>query len=104
MKFGPDLEYLKPGEPFDYTVTDAKRAAFGEAIRRVVPSLTDEDIVPDMSGIRPKLQAKGAPARDFVIVHETERGLSGFVNLVGIDSPGLTASPAIAEKVEQLLF
>ncbi len=104
LKFGPDIEYLKPGEPFDYTVSEDKRAAFGEAIRRVVPSLTDDDIVPDMSGIRPKLQPQGASARDFVIVHEADRGLSGFVNLVGIDSPGLTASPAIAEQVKKLLF
>jgi len=104
LKFGPDIEYLNPGEPFDYTVPDSKRAAFGEAIRRVVPSLSDDDIVPDMSGIRPKLQSRGGPARDFVIVHETSRGLSGLVNLVGIDSPGLTASPAIAKAVEELLF
>ncbi|MBE0557906.1 MAG: NAD(P)/FAD-dependent oxidoreductase [Proteobacteria bacterium] len=104
LKFGPDIEYLKAGEPFDYTVSDAKRKAFGEAIRRVVPSLTDEDIVPDMSGIRPKLQPRGGAVRDFVIAHESARGLQGLVNLVGIDSPGLTASPAIARAVEQLLF
>jgi L-2-hydroxyglutarate oxidase LhgO len=104
LKFGPDIEYLKPGEPFDYSVSEAKRKVFGEAIRRVVPSLTDDDIVPDMSGIRPKLQARGGEVRDFIITHETGRGLEGFVNLVGIDSPGLTASPAIAKAVEKLLF
>lgn len=104
LKFGPDIEYLEPGEPFDYTVLESKRAAFGEAIRRVVPSLSDEDIIPDMSGIRPKLQSPGGAVRDFVIVEESARGLPGLVNLVGIDSPGLTASPAIAREVEQLLF
>ena len=104
LKFGPDIEYLRPGEPFDYSVSESKRKAFGEAIRRVVPSLSDDDIVPDMSGIRAKLQAPGGPARDFVITHESARGLAGFVNLVGIDSPGLTASPAIAAAVEHLLF
>jgi len=104
LKFGPDIEYLKPGEPFDYSVSESKRKAFGEAIRRVVPSLADDDIVPDMSGIRPKLQAQGGAVRDFVIVHESARNLNGFVNLVGIDSPGLTASPAIARVVEELLF
>jgi L-2-hydroxyglutarate oxidase LhgO len=104
LKFGPDLEYIDKGPPFDYSVSETKRRAFGEAIRRIVPSLSDDDIVPDMSGIRPKLQAKGATARDFVIVHETARGLEGFVNLVGIDSPGLTAAPAIAKIVQKLLF
>jgi L-2-hydroxyglutarate oxidase LhgO len=64
----------------------------------------DEDIAPDMSGIRPKLQTKEGLAHDFVIVHEEERGLKGFVNLIGIESPGLTASPAIARYVEKLLF
>jgi len=57
-----------------------------------------------MSGIRPKLQRKGEPAKDFVIVHEKERGLEGLVNLIGIESPGLTASPAISRYVEELLF
>ena len=65
--------------------------------------MKDEDITPDMSGIRPKLQRKGEPARDFIIVHEKERGLEGVVNLIGIESPGLTSSPAIARHVEKLL-
>jgi len=103
LKFGPDVEYLDDRKP-DYSVAENKRHAFAESIRRILPSITDEDIAPDMSGIRPKLQKKGEPARDFVIVHETARGLSGFVNLIGIESPGLTSSPAIARYVEQLLF
>lgn len=103
LKFGPDVEYLQNGV-LDYNVSESKRKAFGEAIRRLVPGISDDDISPDMSGIRPKLQRKGEPAKDFLIVHETGRGLPGFVNLVGIDSPGLTASPAIAAYVEQLLF
>ena len=77
---------------------------FAESIRRILPSINDEDITPDMSGIRPKLQKKGKPARDFVIVNETTRGLPGFINLIGIESPGLTSSPAIARYVEKLLF
>ena len=56
-----------------------------------------------MSGIRPKTQAKGAPPRDFVIKHEVERGLTGMINLIGIESPGLTASPAIAKYVRSLM-
>jgi L-2-hydroxyglutarate oxidase LhgO len=103
LKFGPDLEYLED-RALDYSVAENKRHAFAESIRRILPSINDEDITPDMSGIRPKLQKKGEPARDFVIVHETARGLSGFVNLIGIESPGLTSAPAIARYVERLLF
>jgi L-2-hydroxyglutarate oxidase LhgO len=88
----------------NYQVAETKHHAFAESIRCILPMINDEDIEPDMSGIRPKLQKKGAPARDFVIVHETERGLHGFVNLIGIESPGVTSSPAIARYVEQMLF
>jgi|WetSurMetagenome_2_1015567.scaffolds.fasta_scaffold14322_2 L-2-hydroxyglutarate oxidase LhgO len=103
LKFGPDVEYLE-GRSLDYKVAEEKQHVFAESIRRILPQINDEDISPDMSGIRPKLQKKGQPARDFIIVHEKDRGLSGFVNLIGIESPGLTSSPAIARYVENLLF
>lgn len=103
LKFGPDVEYL-PDDNFIYNVSDTKRAAFAESVRRILPQITDDEVIPDMAGIRPKLQREGGPAKDFVICHETERGLRGFVNLIGIESPGLTASPAIARYVEDLLF
>ena len=103
LKFGPDLEYLND-RTLEYSVSESKRKVFAESIRRILPAIDDEDISPDMSGIRPKLQRKGEPVRDFVIVHEKDRGLEGFVNLVGIESPGLTSSPAIARYVEDLLF
>jgi L-2-hydroxyglutarate oxidase LhgO len=102
LKFGPDAEYLSSRE-LDYGVDGAKLAAFGAAVRRLVPAIADEDLTPDMSGIRPKLQAHGEPVRDFVIAEESARGLPGFVNLIGIESPGLTASPAIAEHVATLI-
>jgi L-2-hydroxyglutarate oxidase LhgO len=102
LKFGPDIEYL-PERVLDYSVSEQKRAVFGESIRRILPAISDDDLVPDMAGIRPKLQRKGELPRDFVIVHEKERGLEGFVNLIGIESPGLTASPAIARYVENLI-
>ena len=103
LKFGPDVEYLTD-RAFEYSVDEGKRHSFAESIRRILPSITDDDIAPDMCGIRPKLQRKGDPARDFVIVHEKERGLEGFVNLIGIESPGLTCSLAIARYVDELLF
>ena len=52
-----------------------------------------------MTGIRAKLQGPGDPVKDFVIRHEEDKGLPGFINLVGIESPGLTSNPAIAEMV-----
>ncbi|HAL55950.1 MAG TPA: FAD-dependent oxidoreductase [Bacteroidetes bacterium] len=102
LKFGPDVEYLSDAN-FDYSVAESKRAAFAASIRHILPAIQDEDITPDMSGIRPKLQRKGELPKDFLILNERERGLPGLINLIGIDSPGLTASPAIARYVETLL-
>jgi len=102
VRFGPDVEYL-PERAIDYCVDDTHRAAFAESARRFLPAIEDEDLTPDISGVRAKLQAKGQPVRDFVIQEESARGLPGLVNLIGIDSPGLTSSPAIAEYVETLI-
>jgi L-2-hydroxyglutarate oxidase LhgO len=102
MKFGPDAEYLDDRR-LDYRVSDDKLPLFAAHVRKLVPAISDDDLAPDMSGIRPKLQARGEPARDFVIREEADRGLPGFFNLVGIDSPGLTSSPAIARYVEALM-
>jgi L-2-hydroxyglutarate oxidase LhgO len=102
LKFGPDVEYL-PDRRLDYSVEDEKRKSFGASIRRILPQISDDDITPDMSGIRPKLQRKGEPAKDFLIVHEKERGMEGLINLIGIESPGLTSCLAIARYVEDLL-
>jgi L-2-hydroxyglutarate oxidase LhgO len=102
LRFGPDVEYL-PERRQDYRVDDSRRAAFGAAVRRLLPMIAEDELTPDMSGIRPKLQAPGAPARDFVIAEESARGLPGWVNLIGIESPGLTAAPAVAREVDALL-
>jgi len=102
LKFGPDVEYLAT-RTLDYSVDESKRHLFAESVRRILPHVKDEDLTPDMSGLRPKLQAKGEPQRDFVIREESDRGLPGFINLIGIESPGLTASPAIAGMVGRLL-
>ena len=103
LKFGPDVEYLKKNE-LDYSVSDGKRTLFLQSIQKILPTIQNEDITPDMCGIRPKLQLEDGLVPDFVIVHEKEKGLEGFVNLIGIESPGLTASPAIARFVERLFF
>jgi len=102
LRFGPDAAYLE-GRDSRYDVDERKRAAFGEAVRRLVPAIADEDLTPDTSGIRSKLQGAGEPMRDFVIADERARGLPGLVNLVGIESPGLTSCLAIADEVARLL-
>jgi L-2-hydroxyglutarate oxidase LhgO len=102
LRFGPDAEYL-PDRVLDYRVDESRRGAFGEAVRRLMPAVRDEDLSPDIAGIRPKLQGPGEGFRDFVIAKEDGHGLPGLVSLVGIDSPGLTSAPAIAEHVAALL-
>jgi L-2-hydroxyglutarate oxidase LhgO len=102
LRFGPDAEYLSDRRR-DYAVDEAKRPAFGASVRRLVPAIQDGDLAPDISGIRPKLQGPGEGFRDFVIAEESARGCPGLVNLVGIDSPGLTSAPAIAEHVARIL-
>jgi L-2-hydroxyglutarate oxidase LhgO len=84
-------------------VDESKRRVFAESVRRIVPTITEDDLAPDYSGIRAKLQGPGEPVRDYIIKHEADRGLPGLINLIGIESPGLTASPAIARYVAALL-
>ncbi len=102
LRFGPDVEYL-PRRAYDYSVDEGRRAGFGAAVRHLLPTVRDEELLPDIAGIRPKLQGPGEPFRDFVVAEEGARGLPGLVSLVGIDSPGLTAALAIAREVERLL-
>ncbi|PYQ07696.1 MAG: NAD(P)/FAD-dependent oxidoreductase [Acidobacteria bacterium] len=102
LRFGPDAEYL-PDRRQDYAVDEAKRPTFGAAVRQLVPAIQDDDLSPDISGIRAKLQGPGEGFRDFVIADESARGHPGLVNLIGIDSPGLTSSPAIAEHVARMI-
>ncbi len=97
MKLGPDATYIDRVE--NYMVDASKKERFYEAAVKFLPFIHKEDIVPDMSGIRPKLQAAGEDFHDFVIRED----LPGFVNLVGIESPGLTAAPAIARCVRDVL-
>lgn len=102
LRMGPDTDYMDELNT-DYSVAESKRAVFAESVRKILPSIADEDLAPDMSGIRPKLQKKGEPEKDWIIVNEKERGLDGFINLIGMESPALTASAAIARYVEKLL-
>lgn len=102
LKLGPDVEPLAERRQ-DYSVEEGRRGAFLDAARRYLPSLGDDDLSPDQSGIRARLQAIGAPFRDFVVSEESARGLPGWVNLVGIESPGLTSCLEIAREVRRVL-
>lgn len=97
MKLGPDSAYVRRVE--DYRVDGSKLDRFYDSAVKFLPFIKRDDLQPDMSGIRPKLQGPGEKFRDFIIRED----LPGFVNLVGIESPGLTAAPAIARYVKNLL-
>jgi L-2-hydroxyglutarate oxidase LhgO len=100
LKIGPNAVYV---DEISYQVDEDGQEEFYSKARRFLPFLELEDLTPDMAGIRPKLYRKGEPFRDFIIQEEGERGLSGLVNLVGIESPGLTTCLTIAEEVDRLL-
>ena len=105
-RFGPDVEWLEPGlapDAIDYAVDPARGERFEAAIRRWWPGLPEHALAPAYSGVRPKLANPGEPARDFVLQGPDGHGVAGLVNLYGIESPGLTASLAIAAEVARLL-
>lgn len=99
VRFGPDNQYVSTEKPLNYDVDEALKPAFHESIHRYLPSVSVDALNPDMSGIRPKIQGPGDPAMDFIIREEGDRGLPDFINLIGIESPGLTACLAIGEYV-----
>ena len=99
LRLGPNAIYT---ENPDYGVDEDHLDDFHQGIRRLLP-LKDTDLHPDMAGIRPKIQAPGEGIKDFIIRHEDDRGLPGLINLVGIESPGLTASLAIGAHVRQII-
>lgn len=115
-KFGPDVEWLPMSSSarsnnvsdddelqFDYKVDSRRGDLFYPAIRKYWPSLPDGSLVPDYSGIRTKVSQAGRSAGDFIILGREELGVEGVVSLHGMESPGLTASLAIAEKVHDML-
>ncbi len=96
LRFGPDLEYCD--EP-DFRVDETKQTKFATAIKRYLPSLDISRLSPDMAGIRTRLQGPNDAFCDFIIREEINAGAPGFINLLGIESPGLTAAPAIADEI-----
>lgn len=95
-RFGPDVQWL---DRLDYDVDPERCAGFYEEIRSYWPSLPDGSLHASYAGIRPKLVPAGQAAADFRINGPSAHGMPGLVNLLGIESPGLTASMAIADEV-----
>lgn len=103
VRFGPDSRYLSNGQSLDYAVDESCKPAFCESIKKYLPGVSIDNLTPDMCGIRPKIQGPGEPMMDFIIREETDRGLPGFINLIGIESPGLTACLAIGAYVNKIV-
>ena len=102
VRLGPDDKYISRKE-VDYGVNEACRKKFYDSAVKFLPFLKPDYLVPDTAGIRPKLQAEGEGFRDFVIKEESGLGFPGFINLIGIESPGLTSAPAIGRYVRRIV-
>jgi L-2-hydroxyglutarate oxidase LhgO len=100
VRFGPDVEWT---DRIDYDVDPRRADVFYAAVRRYYPGLRDGALQPGYAGIRPKLQAPGTPAQDFMIQGPGAHGVAGLINLYGIESPGLTSALAIADHVADLI-
>ncbi len=98
VKLGPSAEWLSELKE-DYVVQEEDGTFFYNEAKRYLPALEQEDLMPDFAGIRPKLAVQEGEYSDFYIRHEEDRGYPGWINLIGIDSPGLTTAIAIGEDV-----
>ena len=101
-RFGPDAQWLdgiNNPEELDYRVDPARADAFYADVRRYWPALPDSALQPAYSGVRPKIHGPTQPAPDFRIDGPAQHGQAGLVNLLGIESPGLTSSLALAQEV-----
>jgi L-2-hydroxyglutarate oxidase LhgO len=98
IRLGPNSYYV---DKIDYEVESSEKE-FREDVQTFLPLVRERQIQVDSAGIRPKLQGPKDPFRDFVVRHEADKGLFGFINLIGIESPGLTAAPAIGEFVSEI--
>ncbi len=100
-KFGPDVQWVD--SPADLQVDPARGGAFYAEVRKYWPALPEGALQAGYAGIRPKISGPGQPAADFKIEGPVTHGVPGLVNLFGIESPGLTSSLAIANRVVELL-
>jgi L-2-hydroxyglutarate oxidase LhgO len=99
LRLGPDDEYV---EKIDYNVAVEKIKVFCSDVSKFLPFIQEQDLSLDMAGIRPKLQGPGEGFRDFIIQDEARNGIPGLINLIGIESPGLTSCLSIARMVKNM--
>ena len=99
-RFGPDVHW-QCGH--DYGFDESRRSQFVDAIKRYYPTLDEAQLQPGYTGIRPKLASQGTATSDFVVNGPGDTGIDGYVELLGIESPGLTASLAIGERVVEMV-
>jgi len=97
--FGPNAYYV---DEIDYSMDNSHKNTFLTHINRYL-NMPEDALTEDFTGIRPKIQAPGKPSQDFIIVNETDKGYNNFINLIGIESPGLTCSLAIGEFVQSII-
>ncbi len=102
--FGPDVEWLNAGDEINYKVNPERSKNFYESISRFWPDVKNRTLFPAYAGIRPKVSGPAMPDGDFIIQTQKDHGIKGLINLYGIESPGLTASMAIAEFVATEVF
>ena len=98
--FGPNAYYV---DEIDYSMDDRHKPDFLEQINTYL-NLNEKDLSKDFTGIRPKIQNKGEAARDFIIINESEKGYANFINLIGVESPGLTSSLAISKYIKDIIL
>jgi L-2-hydroxyglutarate oxidase LhgO len=100
VRLGPDFY---PVNEINYAMDDSRKPVFLEGVNKLYSNIDPAEIEPESSGIMPRAYGTNESFRSFVIRHEQDKGFPGFINLVGIESPGLTASPAIAGYVADLI-
>ena len=100
MRFGPDVEFV---DNIDYSFNEDLKGKFINSISKYWPEINPDKLHPDYTGIRPKITKPNESMRDFSIQTRKDHGVKNFINLQGIESPGLTSSLAIGKLVKSLL-
>jgi L-2-hydroxyglutarate oxidase LhgO len=100
VRLGPDFY---PVDEVDYAINDSRKDIFLEGVRKLFSFVTAEDIDPESAGVMPRRFPRGQSFKEYVICHETDKGLPGFINVLGIESPGLTSSASIARHTARLV-
>lgn len=102
LKLGPNAVFLEQNK-IDYSVDKNNLKEFYDSAKRFLPFLSINDLQSDQAGIRPKLNTNPKEFKDFIIVNEQKNGFENFINLIGIESPGLTACLSIAKYVKRII-